>query len=144
MVVNDSFPDDGGDPAILFNFLTACTERQRTPTWYAVVNASASGLTALHSPAAGKRYRLLGGFLVISPVATTGGGSIVELRDGATTRIIAPGYLGAAVNTRSGDGPIPLSGNGYLSSAVNTVLNLNLTGGLTAGEIVITVWGDDE
>lgn len=141
---NDSYPDDGGDPAILFNWSTSSTERQRTPTWFSVVNVAGAGITNLHTPAAGKRFRLLGGYLVISPVATTGGGSIIELRDGATTRIVAPGYLGTAANTQSGAGPIILKANGYLSSAINTNLNVNLTAGLTAGEIVISVWGNDE
>jgi hypothetical protein len=143
-VANEAYPGDGGRPATLFNTSTGFVERQRTPTWHGAINASAAGLTALRSPLAGKKFRLLGAHLVISPMATTGGGSIVELRDGAVTRIAAIGYLGAAINTRSGDGPIVMVGNGYLSAAADNVLYVNLTGGLTAGEIVVSVWGCDE
>jgi len=143
-MANEAYPGDGGRPAVLINTSTGTVERQRTPTWHGAVNAAGAGLTALRTPLTGKRFRLLGAYLVISPVATTGGGSIIELRDGATTRICAIGYLGTSANTQSGAGPIVLVGNGYLSAAINNTLYVNLTGGLTAGEIVVSVWGCDE
>lgn len=127
----------------LFNTSTYEWEPVKVITWKAVVNAVADGITLLHDPGT-KTFRLLGGHLVVSPLATTGGGSIIELRDGATDRIAAIGYLGTAANTQSGTGPIVIPIGGIVSSTAGNDLNLNLVGGLTAGEVVVTVWGCDE
>jgi hypothetical protein len=38
----------------------------------------------------------------------------------------------------------PINGNGYLSSAINNVLNISCSAALTAGGVYIDVWGTEE
>lgn len=130
--------------ASVLNVSSGKYEGQRTPTWYACVQANGIGLTVLHTPAIGKRVRLLGLVCLISPLATSGAGVLVEIRDGPTTRIAVAGYCGTAAGIQPSV-PISWGENGYLSTTAGQVLNINLQpGGFTAGECVVTAWGTEE
>ncbi len=107
----------------------------RTPSVFKVAQTSAvanNTPTAIWTPAAGKKFRLMGFLLSIS-VSSVGR---VQLLDGAT--VIWQAFMG---------GNAPLSpqslGNGYLSAAANNVLNYaGQTGAAT--DFACVAWGTEE
>jgi hypothetical protein len=107
-------------------------------TWIEERNVTANGATALHAPAAGKRWVLLGYSVVINTLNTTAGGSSGVLQDSSTT-IAALFAIGATVpNNLSWSVDL---GEGIVSAADDNVLNVNLSAAITASSIRITAWG---
>ena len=131
----------GGAPSLL-NMTSLEYEAQRTPNKFGgSATITTIGDTALWTPAAGKRFRLLGIVIVLSSIATTAAGSTLSIKDGATA-IMA---IDRAETTNNGHViHLIFSGNGYLSSAAGAVLNANLTAALTAGNYSISFWGTEE
>jgi len=116
-------------------------EGPRTPSVFKTVAASLIGSTALWTPAAGKKFRIMGFKCFIPSTATTAGGSTITLKDGAAT-VFTLAVLGTTtqiVNYQQTD-----MVNGYLSAAANNVLNIDLSAALTAGAVVVDVWGAEE
>lgn len=122
-------------------------DRKRTSNVFKSVTATAAGNTAVWTPAAGKKFRLMKVYLKVTSNSTLAAAGILlaQLFDGAA------GVIGVADNVF-----IPGSGNqvhqdyqfdlgnGYLSAAANNVLNINLSAALTAGVVSITVSGTEE
>ena len=105
----------------------------RTPGGLVVTMTPLAGLaagTTIWTPAAGKKFRLLGGILT-GAVA----GVLVLGETGGTKFIRATVLAGAPV-------VLNLGPDGYLSVTVNNVLTYDTTG--TAGTLVGTVWGAEE
>jgi hypothetical protein len=128
--------------ATLYNASTVLPEVQRTPTVFKLTAlVTASGDTAVWTPATGKKFRVLGGQLLVSAATTTATTAAVTLKDGATNFLFL-NYLNATNVAQTV--PFTFPGNGYLSTAVNTALNLNLGAVLTAGGVALTVWGTEE
>jgi hypothetical protein len=127
---------------VLYNTLSLKEESQRTPTFFKFLGVtSASGSTALWTPTAGKRFRLMGGTIIVPSTSTSAANVVSSLLDSAT------GFMNvAAIGTTTGGIAYNLSlpANGYLSSAVGNVLNLNNSAAYTAGGITISVWGTEE
>jgi hypothetical protein len=121
-------------------------EFQRTPTIFKFLeDRTTSGAQTVWTPTAGKRFRLLGGIITVSKDAACAGALILALYDSATqftSYIVSHAALVAIGNVVLI--PISFKGNGYLSSAINNVLNVNFSGALTAGGISISVWGTEE
>jgi hypothetical protein len=124
-------------------------EMLRTPSWVYSVACTAAGNTVLVPAVVGKKHRVLG--VICTPTAglAAAGTETVEILDVAaqfgTGGIIFSPYLPIAA------GIIPQPsiaftgiGNGFLTAAVNTVINCNLSAAATAGSINIMIWGDDE
>ncbi len=111
----------------------------------------ASGSTSLDiwTPGTGNKFRLMGFTLSISGGATQGtaGDLQIFLKDGTAT---IPGcswytYVGtSAVSFDTVLVPTILLCGGYLSSATNNILSLNLGSALTGGHVNITVFGLEE
>lgn len=108
---------------------------------------TASGNTAIWTPAAGNRFNLLGAYITITGNATraVASGTQITLRDGGTVDIIGasvfiPGAAGTAIGQDIILGPWNLNA-AYRSSAVNSVLNVRLAAALTAGTATVTAWG---
>jgi hypothetical protein len=114
--------------------------------------ASSSGDTALWTPASGKKFRLMRFMLTVTADATLTGGGVVTmtLRDGTTAtnaalRAFVPATAAATI-APSNNLAMPWIdlGNGILSTAANNVLNINLSGALASGQIVVLACGTEE
>lgn len=127
----------------------AAFARVRVPNVFKTVTATASGDTAVWTPAAGKKFRLMRYFIgVTNDAAMTGGGDLdIVLRDATTALGVGHSlYVPATGGTGLGayqSGWIDL-GNGPLSAAANNALNINLSAALSAGKVRITVCGTEE
>jgi hypothetical protein len=98
----------------LYNATTTRIEETRTPTKFVSLNLTlGAGDTAAWTPAAGKKFRLLG-YAFHSSVS----GSAITLKDGSTTMWLVT--CGSVEPTYSP----PNMGNGYLSTTANNALNL--------------------
>jgi hypothetical protein len=126
----------------LYNIATVKEESQRTPTVFKTLDlTAAAGSTAVWTPSANKRFRVLGGVVNVPNTSTSAAGLISRLLDGATNfaNIVAIGTTTAGISYTLSFGE-----NGYLSTAVGNVLNVNNTAAYTAGGIVLSVWGTEE
>lgn len=122
----------------------------RTPVVYKSVTATASGNTALWTPAAGKKFRLMRFLLTMpSDVAKAAGADVaITFQDSATDMGLKLSVFvpAAAVTTGNGawsSGWIDL-GNGILSSTANNVLNINLGAAITTSGITCMAAGTEE
>src|SRR6267378_4017568 len=109
------------------------------------VAATASGSTALWTPAAGKKFHLLGYYIEVTGIATQAGSGIltIDLLDNATTLAQTHSVFVSATTPTTAVPDVlvfssPPLGYGYLSSTVNNVLNVNLSAALTAGTVRVT------
>jgi len=116
-------------------------ELVRTPSIFKTGTANAIGSTALWTPAAGKKFRVMGYTFTLPSTATSAAGTVITLKDDATSvfTIIVMGTTSGALS-----GSVELPGNGYLSTAADNVLNINCSAALTAGQIAVSVWGTEE
>ena len=97
---------------------------------YKPISAAAAGANAVWTPAAGKKFRLMGFHLSFSGTANA------KWQDGATD--ITGLYYGVANTAINGGLP---EANGYLSAAADNALNLNLSAAVAVGGLV---WGTEE
>lgn len=124
-------------------------ERQRTPTTFKTAAATAAGSTAVWTPAAGKKFRLMRFKIQVTSNATLAAGAIetITLLDAATDMQLTHSVFipAAAVATTPlmESGWIDL-GNGILSSTINNALNISLSAALTGGQVRIIVCGTEE
>ncbi|MFL6144514.1 MAG: hypothetical protein ACJ72N_21960 [Labedaea sp.] len=124
--------------------------RERTPAAFKANSATLAGNSALWTPAAGKKFRLLRYMVVVTGDAAqaVAGTFLVQLLDGAAGSTAQAHYCfipGAALNgaTLYHSGWIDL-GNGILSAAANNVLNMNLQNALTSGKVLVIACGTEE
>ena len=135
---------------LMYNPATNSYEIQRTPTKYKTALVTASGNTAIWTPSAGKKFRLLGYVAQVTGNSILGTAAVVDcdFREGNTSighafsafiPLLSLGSLGGAP-------PIPYNfpGNGYLATTADAVLNLNLSSALTGGGIRVSVFGTEE
>lgn len=115
---------------------------------FKTTTATASGDTAVWTPASGKKFRLLGFQIDVTGQSTLAGAATLNiiLREGTTAIGLGVSVYvpAAAVNTMNGfsSGFIPV-GNGYLAAA-DAVLNVNLSAALTAGVVRVMAIGTEE
>ena len=103
----------------------------RTPFVFKTVNAVViTAAATLWTPAAGKRFRLMG-FLLAQGVVT---GAVTLADGGATIFIIPPNTIGLVI-------PPPALGNGILSAAANNALTAI---GAATETLTGTIWGTEE
>lgn len=122
----------------------------RTPNVFKLVSAvTASGNTAVWTPASGKKFRLMGYQIFLSDQAKASAAAdlVISFQD-ATTAIGAGmmAYVPTAITAgevNPSSGPVDL-GNGYLSTTANNVLNVNLSFALTGGSVAVAAWGTEE
>jgi hypothetical protein len=121
-------------------------EPQRTPNKFKnIEGTTASGANTIWTPAGGKKFRLMGGIIVLSKDAACAGAEFIQLRDGGTQFFVIDISLGALVAIGACTIiPFNFPGNGYLSTAADNVLALYLNGTLTAGNVSISCWGTEE
>lgn len=121
----------------------------RTPNTFKTVSATASGNTALWTPASGKKFRLMRYMMQITSNATLVSGAvlIVDLQDSSTTTnqthsVFVP-TVSVAVTPLFSTDWIDL-GNGVLSTTANNILNINLSVALATGVCRVLVCGTEE
>ena len=139
-----------GVASSLYNAGSGSYDRQRTPTIFKTAQATASGNTALWTPAGGKKFRLMRFKVQVTDNSATSGGAVISigLQDSTTDLALthdvwlpSAGLTGAINGWDSGW--IDL-GNGKLSAAANNVLNINLSAALSAGNVRVTCCGTEE
>lgn len=142
-----------GASGLVFNVVTGQWERQRTPTIYkASTGHNQTAGTTIWDPAAGKKFRLMGGIVTVTrAVAIAGGGTNVnfKLKDGAADIGLQWSFWvpTASVTTEAGTAamfPFTLPGNGYLSAAADNNLVGATSVDLTTGHIAVQVYGTEE
>lgn len=123
----------------------------RTPTIYKQATATASGNTALWTPASGNKFRVLKFKIQLTADAATSGGAriTIGLQDattdiGVSHVVFVPSAGATALNAGYDSGWIDLGQFGYQSTAANAVLNTNLSAALTAGQCNVIVAGTEE
>ena len=121
----------------------------RNVTKLHAVSATATGNTAVWTPAAGTKFVVTCVGLNVdgNSTQTTGGDITIQLEDG-TTPIV--GFLWTVfVPSTAGSGgelldePISCFPNGFISSTTAQALNVNLSSALTAGHVTIRVYGQE-
>lgn len=123
----------------------------RTPGTFQTAQALAAGNTALWTPAAGKKFRLMRYLVTVTDDATRAAPGVltVSLFDAAAgaTGQAHDVYVPAVALVNTGalyqSGWIDL-GNGFLSAAVNNVLNINLSAALVTGNVRVIACGTEE
>jgi hypothetical protein len=120
-------------------------ETVRTPTIFKSIQCNTAAATAIWTPAAGKKFRIMGGIITTSGWLAAAAETIVTLLDQAGAIGLAFNFvLPAAATALSACIPFDLKPNGYLSAAANNVLNATLSGNLTGGHVMVSVWGTEE
>jgi len=124
-------------------------EAKRTQTIRKLGFATNAGNTALWTPVAGRRFRLLGLDVFMAGGCTLAAASImtVAIRDAALEIFSWGPYINNAAIVGLGtyiNKTIIFPDNGYLSAAVNNVLNINLGAALTTGVVSVAAWGTEE
>lgn len=124
--------------------------KERTPSVFRTVATAAAGNTALWTPAAGNRFRLMRYMVAVTAdaIQAVAGLLTITLFDGAagaTGQVHSVFVPAAAVNTQGlyTSGWIDL-GNGVRSAAINNVLNVNLSAALTGGVVRVIACGTEE
>ena len=98
------------------------------------------------TPAAGKKYRLLGFYVILPIGSTTAAALTFNLADSGGLTIFSGVISTAALAALTSPILIPfqLPFNGFLSPLVNNRLVCALSTAMTAGEIDVNVWGTEE
>jgi hypothetical protein len=127
---------------------------QRTPSIFKTAQASAAGDTALWTPAAGKKFRLMRFKLQVPANCTLAARAIetIKLRDATTdlnlTFDVWLGQTALVVDTNPWPAILETPwldlGNGILSATANNVLNVNLATALSNGNVRVTACGTEE
>lgn len=133
--------------AQLFGWNGASFDRARLATVFHTVVATAAGSTAVWTPTAGKKFRLMGYTISVAGTLAATGVQTLKLEDGAT---VIKNHLANVIETTTanisgGDTQIGADlGQGQLSSAINNVLNINLGTAMASGGVAVNVWGTEE
>jgi hypothetical protein len=125
-----------------------------SPDTFKTVQANASGNTALWTPTSGKKFRLMKLQVQLTSNSTLAAAGVltVTFQDGSSgIPITHDFYVGqvaltaaTALFTSGEDGNWLDLGNGFLSSTINNVLNVNLSATLASGNIRVTAIGTEE
>jgi|SRR5579884_269426 hypothetical protein len=121
----------------------------RTPSTFKTAIATAAGNTALWTPTAGKKFRLMRLVFQLTGNAAQAAAGIltIDLRDNVTsTNITFSAFVPSTGGTTFTDDHYTYLdlGNGILSAAANNVLNINLSAALTSGHVRIIAMGTEE
>lgn len=121
-------------------------DRVRVANVFKSVAATAAGNTAVWTPAAGKKFRLMGYSISIAGTVTVALVNLIKLTDAPAGTIIAQNNaaVGAAV-IAGGDTQIENNlGQGFLSALANNVLTVNLSSAMLTGSVIVNAWGTEE
>lgn len=131
---------------LLYNPETKSFQLQRVPTRF----FSFDGITDtanLWTPAAGKRFRLMGGSICIAKETACAGALLISIRDTLAAVNFINFRISAAALVATGQViylPIILPPNGYLCTLPNSLLQILFSAALTAGSVAVNMWGCEE
>jgi len=136
-------------PLLWTDVQTATT--QRTPHVFRTAQAAAAGNTALWTPAAGRRFRLMRYMVTVTDNAAQGAAGVltITLFDGAAGATGQAHDVFVPALALNNNGVLYNSGwitldNGVLSTALNNVLNINLSAALVTGNVRVICCGTEE
>jgi hypothetical protein len=123
----------------------------RTPAVFKTVSATAAGNTALWTPTAGKKFRLMRYIVEVTSNANLAAGAVevISMQDSAADIAQTHSVWIPTTSVTTGAPPLFVSGwidlgNGILSASANNVLNVNLGTALAAGAVRVTCCGTEE
>ena len=130
----------------LYNFATFVYEATRTPTIWKSGLFTAAGSTVIWAAVAGKKHRIMGWRVTLVNGTTAAAASLLTLLDAAAATGIGVQICGAAMGAVATSSIIVNESymNGYLSAAVNTDWNINLSTALAVAGVFVQVWGTEE
>jgi len=129
---------------LLYNHVGEWLEPLRTPLIFKTAYGTAN--FDVWEPAAGHRFRLMGGVVTVAaPTLAAAAVNRLLLVDGATsTGIGFSVWCAAAVAATTIVIPFTLPGNGYLSILADNHLSMTFGASFTAGQVECAVWGCEE
>lgn len=140
-----TFPHAPGAVSFSMVFNGTTFDRERVANVFKTVAATASGNTAVWTPASGKKFRLMGWRLSVAGTLAAAGTQVIQLRDGTTTVIARAGANVVQTlpgnDTQIGEDYGKL---GQLSATADNVLNINLGTAMATGAVYIDAWGTEE
>lgn len=125
----------------------------RTPTTFKTVSATATGNTALWTPTAGKKFRLMRYIIEVTSNTSLAAAAVltISMQDSAADIAQTHSVFIPTTAITTGGAPFLVTGwvdlgNGILSAAANNVLNVNLSAALVAagGVVRVTCCGTEE
>jgi hypothetical protein len=123
----------------------ATWDRVRVPNVYKSVLVTATGDTTIWTPAAGKRFRLMGYSVQAAATIALAGIGLLKLLDGASATIEQHAlFFGGTASAANWIGINSNLQNGYLSAVADNVLKVNLDVTPATGRISINVFGTEE
>jgi hypothetical protein len=126
----------------VYGYNGATWDRMRVANVFKSAVITAAGSIALWTPTAGKKFRLMGYTLSVAGTLAAGAIEVIQLLDAAAVIARHGAFVPAAV---ASDTQIGADwGQGYLSTTINNVLNVNLGTAFTAGAVYVTAWGTEE
>jgi hypothetical protein len=131
----------------LFGWNGASFDRVRVANIFYTVVATALGATVVWTPAAGKKFRLMGYTLSIAGTLAATGVQAIALLDSATVikNHFAHLIQTTTANISGGDTQIGADlGQGQLSAVINNVLSITLSVAMATGGVAVNVWGTEE
>jgi hypothetical protein len=143
----------GSIPAQGYNygFNGATWDRVRSPNVYKYGSVVGGGGASFNiwTPAAGKKFRLMGFVIQLAGNATqaAAGNFTLTLFDGATALPFAMNTdvpAAAPANTMDNQVNLPSMGNGFLSAAANNILSCTMSAALVAGNASVMAFGTEE
>lgn len=135
--------------AIPHHYNGSTLDVMRHPTTFKTGIITAAGSTALWTPAASKKFRIMRYMLELTGNAIQAAGGVITVSffdAAAAINITHSLYVPAAASNNLGGfnpGWFDL-GNGVLSALANNVLNVNLSAAITGGGLRVTVCGTEE
>lgn len=131
---------------LLFNPATSLAEPARTPTIWKSALILNAGSTIIWAAVAGKKHRIMGWRATLVNGTTAAAASLMRLLDAAAATGIACQICGAAMAAVGTSSIIANESwqNGYLSAAVNTDWNIDLSTALAVAGVFVQIWGTEE
>lgn len=121
-------------------------DRVRGANVFMSAEVTAAGNTVVWTPQAGNTFRVLGWRASIAGTLATDGTLALQLRDGTTTVFARAGANVAGALLGAGDTQVgeDYGKLGYLSTAADNELNVNLSEAMASGAVYIDIWGLEE
>ena len=133
-------------PNFVYDASTSGFNAVRTPTIWKSVLCVNAGATVIWAAVAGKKHRIMGLRISLVSGTTAAAASLLTLLDAAAATGIGVQVCGAAL--AASPTTVLLVNetymNGFLSAAVNTDWNINLSSALAVAGVFVQVWGTEE
>lgn len=135
--------------AQLYGWDGGAWDRVRVANIFKTVTATAAGATTVWTPAAGKKFRLMGFLISVAGTMAATGVQSIELIDGSGGTVIKNFVAGLIQTPSASIAPVGAVfpgdlGQGQLSSTANNALEVSLGTAMATGNVSVNVWGTEE